>query len=56
MLLKIGHRGMKGYAKENTVEAVKYAFKHKMNGVEIDIRKTSDNRIIVYKFNRTAID
>lgn len=46
--LKIGHRGMRGYAKDNTVEGAMFAFVHGMDAVEIDIRKTADNELILY--------
>lgn len=41
------HRGESFYAPENTVEAVKLAWDHNADGIEIDVRLTSDNRIVV---------
>lgn len=43
----IGHRGAAGLALENTIEAIKIAKKYHVYAVEIDVRKTKDNRIVL---------
>lgn len=47
MFLKVGHRGAKGLAIENTIESFREALKNNVNAVEFDVRKTKDNEIIV---------
>ena len=46
--LKIGHRGMRGHAKDNTIEGFKCAFNNGMDAIEVDIRKTSDDDLILF--------
>ncbi len=41
------HRGESFYAPENTIAAIKLAWKNNADGIEIDVRLTSDNRIVV---------
>lgn len=60
MTLKIGHRGMNGCRKGNTIESANFAFDNGMDAVEIDIRKTFDNELILYhdksiKINNTTM-
>jgi glycerophosphoryl diester phosphodiesterase len=43
----IGHRGAKGVKPENTIAAIDYAIKKGVDIVEVDIRKTKDNRLIL---------
>ena len=54
----IAHRGLTNdNIKENTLEAFKNAIKNKYNGIELDIRKTKDNIIVVLHdkyINRTS--
>ena len=45
MVLKIGHRGLKGYGNENKLQAIQLAINNQMDAVEIDIRKTNENTI-----------
>lgn len=47
MFLKIGHRGAKGLATENTIESFEKALESGVNAIEFDIRKTKDNALIV---------
>lgn len=47
MFLKIGHRGAKGLAKENTILSFETALKYGVNAIEFDVRKTKDNKLIV---------
>lgn len=43
----IGHRGSSFDAPENTIAAAKLAWEEKADGIEIDIRMTADERIVV---------
>jgi glycerophosphoryl diester phosphodiesterase len=47
VLLKIGHRGAKAYEPENTLRSFKRAIELGANAVELDVRKTKDNKIVV---------
>lgn len=47
-MLKIGHRGAKGYLAENTLESIKKAFELGATGVEIDVHKCATNQIVVF--------
>ena len=38
----VGHRGAKGLAPENTIQAIQKALEHKADEVEIDVRVSSD--------------
>jgi glycerophosphoryl diester phosphodiesterase len=46
-VLKIGHRGAKAYEPENTLRSFKYAIDLGVDAVELDVRKTKDNQIVV---------
>lgn len=43
----IGHRGAKGLAQENTIKAVKASFELGVDEIEIDVRITSDNTLVL---------
>jgi len=43
----IGHRGSCGEFPENTVLGIKEAIKNDVDGVEIDVRLTKDNQLVV---------
>ncbi|WP_457640569.1 glycerophosphodiester phosphodiesterase [Persephonella sp.] len=43
----IGHRGAKGVRPENTISAIKYAIDVGVDIVEVDVRKTKDNKLIL---------
>jgi len=43
----IAHRGESFIAPENTISAIKYAWTHNADGVEIDVRLSKDNKIVV---------
>lgn len=45
--LNISHRGYSIKVKENTLAAVKEAFKQSYNGVEIDVRQTKDGVVVL---------
>lgn len=44
----IGHRGARGLAPENTIAAFKKAIDHKVDEVEIDLRVTKDNVVVLH--------
>lgn len=43
----IGHRGAAGIAVENTLESIAAAMKHDIFAIEIDVRKTKDNKLVL---------
>jgi glycerophosphoryl diester phosphodiesterase len=47
ILLKVGHRGAKAYEPENTLSSFKRAIELGVDAVELDVRKTKDNKIVV---------
>lgn len=56
-MLKIGHRGAKGLAPENTLSSFQKAIDFKCDMIELDVRLTKDKRLIVIhdeKVNRTT--
>jgi glycerophosphoryl diester phosphodiesterase len=56
-MLKIGHRGAKGYVAENTLASFKKALELKVDGIELDIHLSSDAEIMVIHdetINRTT--
>ena len=46
-MLKIGHRGAKGYVAENTLASFKKAIELGCNGIELDVWLTIDNEVVV---------
>ena len=46
-MLRIGHRGAKAYAPENTLTSFKKAIEIGVDAVELDVRKTKDNKLVV---------
>jgi len=46
-LLKIGHRGAKAYEPENTLRSFQRAIEYGVDAVELDVRKTKDNQLVV---------
>ena len=56
-LLKIGHRGAKGHALENTLISFQKALDLGVDGIELDVHLSADNQIIVIHdetINRTT--
>lgn len=49
--LIFAHRGMSAYAPENTLAAFKMAFDAGADGIELDVRLTADDEIIVFHDN-----
>jgi glycerophosphoryl diester phosphodiesterase len=46
-MLKIGHRGAKGHAPENTLISFQTAMDFGVDGIELDVHLTSDNHVLV---------
>lgn len=46
-MLKIGHRGAKGYEPENTLIAFEKAINLGVDGIELDVHLSADNELIV---------
>lgn len=50
----IGHRGARGLAPENTLQAIELALRHHADEIEVDIRTTKDN-VPVLSHNSTLL-
>jgi glycerophosphoryl diester phosphodiesterase len=46
-MLRIGHRGARAYEPENTVRSFRKAVEIGVDAVELDVRKTQDNQLVV---------
>ncbi|MCA9838637.1 MAG: glycerophosphodiester phosphodiesterase [Trueperaceae bacterium] len=46
--LLIGHRGVRGKKPENTLEAFKLAFDEGLDGIECDVQRTKDGRLVLF--------
>ncbi|MCJ7614664.1 glycerophosphodiester phosphodiesterase [Candidatus Bathyarchaeota archaeon] len=46
-MLKIGHRGARAYEPENTLRSFQRAIELGVDAVELDVRKTKDNELVV---------
>jgi glycerophosphoryl diester phosphodiesterase len=46
-MIKVGHRGARAYEPENTLRSFKKAIEIGVDAVELDVRKTKDNEIVV---------
>jgi glycerophosphoryl diester phosphodiesterase len=46
-MLRIGHRGAKAYEPENTLRSFRRALEMGVDAVELDVRKTRDNQLVV---------
>lgn len=46
-ILKIGHRGAKGYIAENTLASFQKAMDLKVDGIELDVHLSSDGKVVV---------
>ena len=56
-MYKIGHRGAKGYAAENTLASFQKAIELGINGIELDVHLSSDEKVMVIHddtINRTT--
>lgn len=47
-ILKIGHRGAKGHAAENTLESIKKAMELGVDGIEIDVHRCASGELVVF--------
>ncbi len=47
-MLRIGHRGARAYAPENTLASFKKALEIGVDAVELDVRKTKDNQLSLF--------
>lgn len=47
MFLRVGHRGAKAYAIENTIESFKKAVELGVNAIELDVRTTKDRKLVI---------
>ena len=46
-MLKIGHRGAKGYVPENTIASFQKAINLNVDGIELDVHLSADNQVMV---------
>lgn len=46
-MLKIGHRGLKGYAPENTLVSFQKALEMQVDGIELDVHLSADGEVMV---------
>ena len=46
-ILRIGHRGSKGYVAENTIESIKHAILLGVDGIEIDVFKCLSGELVL---------
>ena len=46
--LKIGHRGAKGFAAENTLKSIQKALDFGVDGIEIDVHKCASGELVVF--------
>jgi len=53
MISFVAHRGESFWAPENTIAAIRLAWINKADGVEIDVRLTKDNKIVVIHDSNT---
>ena len=47
LMLKIGHRGARAYEPENTLRSFRKAIELGVDAIELDVRKTKDNELVV---------
>jgi len=47
IMLRVGHRGARAYVPENTLTSFKKAVEIGVDAVELDVRKTKDNQLVV---------
>ena len=51
MFINYAHRGASAYAPENTMSAFVKALEMKANGIELDLQKTKDGKIVIFHDN-----
>ena len=47
-ILKMGHRGAKGYVAENTIESIQKALDFVVDGIEIDVHLCASGELVVF--------
>jgi glycerophosphoryl diester phosphodiesterase len=47
IMLRVGHRGARAYEPENTIRSFKKALEIGVNAIELDVRRTKDNQLVV---------
>ena len=47
-ILKIGHRGAKGYVAENTIASIQKALDFGVDGIEIDVHLCATGELVVF--------
>ena len=47
LMLRIGHRGARAYEPENTIRSFRKALELKVDAIELDVRKTKDQQLVV---------
>jgi glycerophosphoryl diester phosphodiesterase len=47
-ILKMGHRGAKGYVAENTIESIQKALDFGVDGIEIDVHLCASGELVVF--------
>lgn len=52
MFVNYAHRGASQYAPENTISAFDMALQLKANGIELDLQKTKDGKIVIFHDNQ----
>ncbi len=55
-VLRIGHRGSKGYVAENTLESINHAILLGVDGIEIDIFKCLSGELVLSHENDIKIN
>ena len=51
MFVNYAHRGASAYAPENTMSSFRKALEIGGNGIELDLQKTKDNKIVIFHDN-----
>lgn len=51
MFVNYAHRGASQYAPENTMSAFDMALQLKATGIELDLQKTKDEKIVIFHDN-----
>ncbi len=51
MFINYAHRGASAYAPENTMSAFNMAIQLNANGIELDLRRTKDGKIVIFHDN-----
>ena len=47
-ILIFGHRGAPAYAQENSIDSFEKALEQKVDGIELDVQITKDNKVAIY--------